>query len=230
MKYNLNPFGVATANYDATGLLAETTDKVSFRSSGGAVSSSFVSAGAPMKSFGDITVKYKPVNPNSFFPNAAGAEDLHVALQVKNNKAASNQQFAASAFSLAKEEIVEKDEVTIEKSARNATAQDDKVTLLNGVNPVFAGGAFADAGAGSSTLAFTKALADARTNAHFTLHFKNNAEKNIDGNPNYEGGIVLDDALNGFFARTQVSNKIVSMDDHGLDDYNLRFDIDHYGA
>src|SRR5690606_21630180 len=77
IKYNLNPYGVAVANYDATGLLVKESDKVDFRSSGEDVSSKFAAVGSAVKTFGDIVVKYKPTgNPNSWFPtNAAGAKD-----------------------------------------------------------------------------------------------------------------------------------------------------------
>lgn len=228
IKYNLNPFGVAVANYDANGLLVSTADKVQFRSSGETPSSNFVSGGASVKSFGDIVVKYKPTNANSVFPHAGDNEDLMIALQIKNNKAASNQQYVASEYELAKEEIVERDETTIEKSNRNTSATGDKVTLLNGVNPSFNGSSFTDAGAGSQSLAFTKALADARSTSNFSLHFKNDATTNLDNNTAYVGGTILDEKLNGFYARTQIGNKVVSMDDHGLDDYNLRYDLDHY--
>ena len=233
IKYNLNPFGVAIANYDAVGLLTQSSEKIEFRSSGGSVSSNFTAVGAAVKTFGDITVKYRPSNANSTFPTAAGATDLFVALQVNNAKAATGQKFVASPFNIAKEEIVEQDEITIEKSSRNAQATGDKVTLLNGVNPLFTGtgatAAFADAGSGSQSLAHTKAQADSRADANFELHFKNDATTNLDNNTAYTGGIVLDDKLNGFFGRAQVNNNIVSMDDHGLSDYNLRYDIDHYG-
>ncbi|MFD2555898.1 hypothetical protein [Sphingobacterium tabacisoli] len=234
IKYNLNPFGVKTENYDATGLLTQSSEKVEFRSSGGTINSNFTAVGPAVKTFGDITVKYRPSNANSTFPTASATTDLFIALQVNNAKAATGQKFAASPFNIAKEEIVEKDEITIEKSSRNAQSTGDKVTLLNGVNPVFTGSgntaAFVDGGSGSQSLAHTKAQADARTDANFELHFKNDATTNLDNNTSYRGGIVLDDKLNGFFGRAQVNNNIVSMDDHGLSDYNLRYDIDHYSS
>lgn len=226
--YNLNPFGVAIANFDAEGLLVQNTDEVQFRASEEEETPSpNFKLSTSEKTFGDITVRFTPVGDvNKWFPKAGAGQDLHVALQVRNHKSNADQQLVSSAFTLAKEEIVEQDEITIERSVRDKNAEGDKVTLLTGVTPNFSAGAFIDAPA--TSLAHTLASAESKAEADFSLHIKNNAERNIDNNANFKGGIVLDDQLNGFFARTQVGNQIVSMDDHGLENYNLQYDIDHY--
>src|SRR5690606_3101370 len=133
IKYNLNPFGVAIADYDANGLLTQTAEQVSFRStgSGATPSTNFQQVGSSIKTFGDITVKYRPTgNPNTWFPKASDNNSLYIALQVKNTKAAANQQFVASQYHLAKEEIIEADEVTIEKAVKASTTS--KYELVSG--------------------------------------------------------------------------------------------------
>ncbi|WP_270088529.1 hypothetical protein [Sphingobacterium sp. SYP-B4668] len=221
IKYNLNPFGVATDNYLATGLLTQNAEKIVFRSSGGSVSNSFTITNTA-KTFGDITVKVKPDgNANSIFPKNTDNNDLFVALQLKNThaKVADNQRFAASGYNLAKEEIVEADEVTIEKAVKPTT----KYELAGGVTPNFTGGAFGEGAASNQATSISATNAAAKTAAHYTLHVFNNAENNIDGRTTYVGAVDLEKDLRGFFARTQVGNKIVSMDDHGLAGYDLRF-------
>lgn len=223
IKYNLNPFGVATDNYMATGLITQTTEKVEFRSSGEAVSPSFTVSNST-KTFGDITVMVKPNgNANSIFPRADAATDLFVALQLKNthSKVADNQRFAASEYNLAKEEIVEADEVTIEKAVKPSALA--KFELAGGVSPNFSGGAFAEGAANNQATSITAVNAAAKTMAHYTLHVFNNAQNNIDGRTTYVGVVDLEKDLRGFFGRTQVGNQIVSMDDHGLAGYDLRF-------
>ncbi|RZF62489.1 hypothetical protein [Sphingobacterium corticibacterium] len=219
ITYNLNPFGVATANYQANGLLTEKTEEVSFRSSGAAPSTSFEKVGQEVKTFGDITVKYKPVNNtgNSVFPNPSGNEHLHVALQVKNLKAAENQQYVASSFNVAKEEIIEKDEVTIEKAVKNATTEEWEVRA--GVSPSFNGSAFTEPGNNSSALALAVGTATSKSEHDFILHVVDDAQNKNDG------GIELEKELRGFFARTQLNDQIVSLDNNGLDGYDLRFSL-----
>ena len=221
IKYNLNPYGVATENYNALGLLTQESDKVEFRSSGSTVSKSFVAAEAAAKTWGEIVVKYKPTDANTVFPRANAATNLYVALQVENNKAAENQQYAASAFNLAKEEIVEKDEVTIEKAVKDAAS--DEWVLRAGVHPNFNTGSdeFVEPGNASSALALAVGTATSKAEHDFVLHVVDDAQG--------KGGIVLNDELRSFFARTQVGDKIVSLDDHGLAGYDLRFSLANGG-
>ncbi|PRD56986.1 collagen-like triple helix repeat-containing protein [Sphingobacterium gobiense] len=223
ITYNLNPFGVATANFEASGLLTKKTEEVTFRSSGATPSASFTKVNE-IKTFGDITVKYRPVNNtgNNVFPNPSSNEHLHIALQVKNTKAASNQQYVASPFNLAKEEIIETDEVTIEKAIK--AAETAPYALVNGYSmSAFTGTAFVEGGTGAPNLALSSTAAASKTNAHFTLHIRNNAENDLGSGNSYEGAIGLEKELRGFFGRAQVGNQIVSMDDNGLDGYDLRF-------
>lgn len=225
IKYNLNPFGVATDNYIATGLLTQTAEKVTFRSSGETPSAAF-SISNTTKTFGDITVKVKPIeNSNTIFPKSTDDNDLFVALQLKNthSKIADNQRFAASGYNLAKEEIIEADEVTIEKAVKPTV----KNELAGGVTPNFNGGAFIEGATNNLATSLTATDAANKTIPHYTLHVFNNAQNNIDGRTTYVGGIELEKDLRGFFARTQVGNKIVSMDDHGLSGYDLRFALAH---
>src|SRR5690606_38137735 len=181
ITYNLNPFGVATANYQANGLLTKKTEEVSFRSSGASPSTSFEKVGQEVKTFGDITVKYKPVNNtgNSVFPNPSGNEHLHISLQVKNLKAAENQQYVASSFNLAKEEIIEKDEVTIEKAVKNVTTE--AWDLRAGVTPNFNSGAFTEPGNNSSALALAVGTATSKSEHDFILHVVDDAQNKSDG-------------------------------------------------
>ena len=225
IKYNLNPFGVATENYIATGLLTQKAEKVTFRSSGEAPSAAF-SISSTTKTFGDITVRVKPIeNSNTIFPKASDDNDLFVALQLKNthSKIADNQRFAASGYNLAKEEIIEADEVTIEKAVKPTL----KYELAGGVNPNFNGSAFTEGATNNLATSLSATDAADKTIAHYTLHVFNNAENNIDGRTTYIGGIELEKDLRGFFARTQVGGKIVSMDDNGLSGYDLRFALAH---
>src|SRR5690606_16104488 len=197
------------------------TEEVSFRSSGATPSGSFQKVGQETKTFGDITVKYRPVNNsgNSVFPNPTGNEHLHIALQVKNLKAKESQQYVASPFSLAKEEIIERDEVTIEKAAQNIHTATWE--LAAGVTPNYSSGsgAFVEPGNSSSALALAVGTAVSKTTHDYVLHVVDDAQNAENG------GIELEKELRGFFARTQLGNKIVSLDDNGLDGYDLRFSL-----
>src|SRR5690606_26710316 len=218
---------------DANGLLTQTAEQVSFRStgSGATPSTNFQQVGSSIKTFGDITVKYRPTgNPNTWFPKASDNNSLYIALQVKNTKAATNQQFVASQYHLAKEEIIEADEVTIEKAVKASTTS--KYELVSGyATSAFntGTGQFTEAANNTPNTSLTNTAAAAKTDAHFVLNVYKNAERQIpgvtvpDNNTGYEGSIVLEEKLRGFYARTQVGNKIVSMDDYGLEGYDLRF-------
>lgn len=120
VKYNLNPYGVNTDYYKAIGFLTESTTKVSFRNTGtgATVSDKFEIVGDPVKTFGDITLKVKPTD-NITLPRNNSDQDLFLALQLENNKAEATQKYVASSFNLAKEELIEKDEVTIERAIKS---------------------------------------------------------------------------------------------------------------
>lgn len=232
IKYNINPFGVNTANYDASGLLTQETDKVVFRSGGSDIDANFTTEGTAVKTFSDITVKYRPVKAKNsgndvLFPKSSDNKDLFVALQVKNLKTNTTQKFAASSYNLAKEEIVQKSEVTIEKAVK-ASAQ-SAFELYNSYVNTFTGSTFNEGPATAPNTALTATAAAAKTAGHFSLNVYENAEKKINGvnvptnNTDYKGAIDLEKELRGFFGRAQVGNKIVSLDDNGLSGYDLRF-------
>lgn len=223
VKYNLNPYGVNTDYYNAIGFLTESTTKVSFRNTGtgAAVSDKFEIVGEPAKTFGDITLKVKPTD-NTALPRNNTDQDLFLALQLENNKAESTQKYVASPFNLAKEELIEKDEVTIERAVKS----NDKYNLHNAWSTAgynIGSSSFVEAGVSTVNTSITQLAAQNKTNPHYILNVYNNAENNIDGRSTYEGGIDLKADLRGFFARTQMGHKIVSMDDNGLEGYDLRF-------
>jgi len=228
ITYNLNPFGVATDNFKSTGLLTQLTERVlvPFRSSGASPDPNFEQVGTEVKTFGDITVRYRPVvntASSPAFPASADNQNLNIALQVENTHtsiSSAGQRYVASPFHIAREELIEKDEVTIEKAAHDPNAA-PAYKLMNGVLPNYNGGMhrFEDPMSPSSAaLALSVAAALTKTGHDFTLDVDEDTESGT-------GGIALEDALRGFFARAQLNSQIVSMDDHGLDGYDLRFSL-----
>lgn len=216
--------GVNTDYYKAIGFLTESTTKVSFRNTGtgATVSDKFEIVGDPVKTFGDITLKVKPTD-NITLPRNNSDQDLFLALQLENNKAEATQKYVASSFNLANEELIEKDEVTIERAIKSG----DIYNLHNAWSTAgynIGSSSFVEAGVSTVNTSITNNGAMAKTTPHYVLNVYNNAENNIDGRSTYEGGIDLEADLRGFFARTQLGHKIVSMDDNGLEGYDLRFE------
>lgn len=185
---------------------------------------------------------------------AGAGQDLFIALQVNNNKVEGDQKWAASEFVIAKEELILPAEVSIElvtevqrDGAGKRTAPYAYLPGYSGAGfnfnySAFTGTAFTAGGDTKantllpSSVLPTTSVTSAVANhvGHFNLHVYANHERQI---PNvqvplgtaYKGSVLLEkDKLRGFFGRNQVSgpaaNRVVNMDDNGLEGYDLRFE------
>ena len=225
LTYDLNPYGVNPSFYEQGGLVSVTSQDVIFRSgNASSVNTNFDFVQFSEQGFSNVTARFLPKTASNPITALSTGENLQVAFRVKNTKANASQQYVTSGYTLAKEEIIAQNEVTIEKFAKDSN---NKITLSAGVNPTYAGGAYTDDNTATLlALPHSKTTAQNRNNADITLNYKDNASTNLDNNPNFKT-VVLDDILKPFYYAAQTSKKTVSFDDNGFSpsQYNLRYSL-----